>query len=119
MKTINGEWIFYCDFGFGTDQGVAILYSDQDRVTGILKFTETPEDMPCYKIEEEITGFFNGIQLNIKGISIKSGSEISEESYALDSYTGIMNSSGQIIGTSEDSEGTIGVFSLKRKVNAF
>jgi len=111
---LSGKWKFKEDFSYGIDEGFAEFKQEGNEFTGILEFTETIEEDVPFKVKCFVSGFVvgNSVTINVDDFKILESDE--EIDYYPESREGIINANGQIVGSSEDSQGVCGVFVFDR-----
>lgn len=111
---LSGKWNFKEDFSYGEDEGIALLYQNGNRLTGILEFTETIEREMPFSVKCHLQGNIDGnnIIFHIKDYKIINSSVPIE--YYPESREGIINVNGQIVGSSHDEQDICGVFVFER-----
>ncbi len=111
---LSGKWSFSEDFSFGKDEGVAELFHVNDEIKGKLTFAESIEGEDVFSICCEIEGKIDNNQIIFNTTSF----EVLESSEPITYYPevreGIINMHGQIVGSSEDTQGVCGVFIMKK-----
>ncbi|MFA8301181.1 MAG: hypothetical protein ACEPOV_13520 [Hyphomicrobiales bacterium] len=112
---LSGNWIFEEDFYFGKDFGFAEWKQNENVISGIVEFTECINERESFKVRLQIEGEVEGVHVffSAKSYSIIESKEPVE--YCLDSWEGIVNKHGQIVGSSYDEDGICGVFTMTRK----
>lgn len=113
MKNITGRWSFNEDFGFGKDEGFAEFMQEDQKVTGVLVYTERIEDETPFRVQQEVEGTFDGQQLKINGTAVEILDAEEEIEYHLDCWEGILNDKNQIVGHSFDDHECFGVFVME------
>jgi len=111
---LSGKWIFKEDFSFGKDEGKAELEQVGHKLFGTLEFTETIEEEAPFKVRCKLEGTIddNNVVLNVVEFKIIESSEPID--YYPEKREGMINSNGQIVGSSEDEQGVCGVFVMER-----
>ncbi|MFA8449591.1 MAG: hypothetical protein ACEPOW_02730 [Bacteroidales bacterium] len=113
---LTGKWIFEEDFYFGKDFGELVWSQKGTEIEGVLKFTEEIQGDKPFDVELQIQGEINGIQIYFRAVAFEIINAVEDIDYSLDSWEGIINRHGQIVGSSYDEDGICGVFTLTRKV---
>ena len=115
IKNLSGNWHFHEDFHYGKDQGRVILKHEGKALYGKMTFTETLQHEPPFTVECIITGTCdsNKVTLESSQHRIIAGDKSIE--YAPETRHGLINSQGEIVGSSCDEEGVEGVFILSRE----
>ena len=110
---LTGKWTFKEEFDFGIDEGEAVLAQAGSRVYGILDFTERIEDETPFKVKCHLEGKLDGekIKLEVVDFEIMASEPIE---YYPEIREGVINSNGQIVGSSEDEQGVCGVFIMEK-----
>lgn len=114
MTNLTGRWYFFEEFDGGVDEGEAILQQEGNLISGTLAFTESIEDDEPFDIMCQIKGLVNDkmVTIEVESFEITKGDKGLE--YFTEERQGIINSQGQIVGSSEDEQGINGVFTLTR-----
>lgn len=113
---ISGKWLFSEDFETGVNSGFAFLDQEDDRITGRLELTEQLHDETPIHVVQEIEGLVMGGKIIFKGNEFKLMNGTEDCEYALDSWEGILNSEGKIVGSSIDEQGICGVFIMEKSI---
>lgn len=113
QQDISGQWTFSEDFGFGKDKGFARLMQEGERICGIVEFTEYIEGDTPFTVRQEVEGSFDGVNLIMQSINCQILESAEPLVYHPDRWEGILNSQGQLVGCSDDGEGTYGVFLMQ------
>lgn len=103
---ISGKYTFTEDFGYGKDEGEALLRQDGSQLKGTLSFIESIDDDEPFSVECIIEGDVNNQQVEIRVTSFKTN----DVEYYPETRVGTINNKGQIVGSSEDEQGVCGVF---------
>ncbi|RUT79821.1 hypothetical protein [Ancylomarina longa] len=114
MKNLTGRWTFNEDFGFGTDEGFGEFKQEEDKLTGVMVYTERIEGETPFRVQQEIEGSFDGANFIINGTSVALLDVEKEFDYYLDTWEGVLNSQNQIVGHSYDNHECFGVFVLNK-----
>lgn len=114
MKNITGRWSFNEDFGFGKDEGFAELTQNGENITGVLVYTERIEGDTPFRVQQEIKGTYSDQKLAIQGTAVEILDAEEEIEYHLDTWEGILNDKGQIVGHSYDDHECFGVFVMEK-----
>ncbi len=110
---ISGVYDFTEDFGFGKDEGEAILNQIDDTLEGMLTFTEHIEEELPFRVTCKVKGTISDNEVEFTVFDCDAGSE----EYYPEVRTGVVNNKGQIVGSSVDEQGICGVFLLTPKNN--
>ena len=113
---LSGTWKYSEDFSHGDSEGELILTQEGKHLSGTLSHLETPIEGILYRIEQKMEGVYDNED---KSFILKASSftvlEAEEEIlYELDSFVAQVMNEDLIVGTSEDEQGVLGVFSFKR-----
>jgi hypothetical protein len=113
---LTGTWKYSEDFSHGDSEGDLVLTQEGKLLSGTLSHTETPLEGNPYSIEQTMEGVYDNED---KSFILKASSftilEAEEEIlYELDSFVAQVMNEDLIVGTSEDEQGVLGVFSFKR-----
>jgi len=111
---LSGKWIYSEDFGFGKDNGFAVIEHKEDQITGFIEYIEEIEDETPFKIRQHIEGEIDGNNITFQGVSHEILESEQAIEYCCDEYEGILNIQGQIVGRSFDSNDVCGVFVMER-----
>lgn len=113
---LTGTWKYREDFSYGDCEGVLELTHTDDNLNGTLVHTEKPLEGDSYKIRQILDGTVNfelmTFKLLAKSFSVLKTQE--EIDYELDSFEAQLINDDLIVGTTEDKQGLMGVFSFKR-----
>ncbi len=109
---ISGTYEFTEDFGFGKDEGEAVLCQVKDTLEGKLTFIEYIEEEEPFKVICELKGTIKGNEVEFSVENCQTGGE----EYYPEVRNGIINNKGQIVGSSVDEQGVCGVFVLTPKL---
>jgi len=113
---LTGTWKYREDFSYGDSEGVLELIHTDDVLNANLIHTETPLEGVPYKITQILEGTVD-VELMIFKLSAKSFSTLESKElidYELDSFEAQLINKDLIVGTTEDKQGVLGVFSFKR-----
>jgi hypothetical protein len=113
---LSGTWKYSEDYTYGDSVGELVLEHKGRQLKGTLIHCETPIEGSSFKVKQELKGLFD---INDKSFVLKAVSaEVleSEEDilYELDSFAVQVMNEDLIVGTTEDEQGVLGVFSFKR-----
>jgi hypothetical protein len=113
---LSGTWKYSEDFSHGDSEGELVLTQEGKLLSGVLTHSETPIEGIPYRIEQKMEGVYDNQD---KSFIIKASTftilEAEEEIlYELDSFVAQVMNEDLIVGTSEDEQGVLGVFSFKR-----
>jgi len=113
---LSGTWKYCEDFSHGDSEGELVLTQEGNLLCGVLTHTETPIDGAPYSIEQTMEGVYDNKDksfiLKANTFTILAAEE--EILYELDSFVAQVMTEDLIVGTSEDEQGVLGVFSFKR-----
>jgi hypothetical protein len=113
---LTGTWKYIEDFSYGDSEGVLELTHNGAVLNATLEHTEKPLEGDSYTIKQELVGSINTEEnifiLNAKSFSVLTSQE--EIDYELDSFEAQLINEDLIVGTTEDKQGVVGVFSFKR-----
>lgn len=112
---LSGKWIFEEDFYFGKDFGELEWQQTGNSLSGQIEFTEEIQGDIPFRVRLNIVGEVNGIQVYFRATDYKILDENENIDYSLDSWEGILNRHGQIVGSSFDEDGICGVFTLTKR----
>lgn len=112
---ISGEWLFTETFDGGVDAGTATFIQNGSDISGSMTFTESIEDESPFKVRCEVIGqvLENAVKLKTTSYKILEGDATIE--YLMEEKEGIINSRGQIVGSSQDEDGVSGIFTFTKK----
>jgi hypothetical protein len=111
---LTGRWKYQEDFGFGKDSGFAELRQKGMQLSGELRFSEQIEGEETFMVKQEVTGRIDGNSVKIKSHSCEILFSDEDIIYELDTWEGEIMPDGRIIGSSQDAEGTGGIFIMER-----
>lgn len=111
---IAGKWLFQEDFETGVNSGFAHIEQDEDRISGKLELKEQLHDEEPIDVVLNFEGLIMGNKIIFKGNDFRLVNGPDDCEYALDSWEGILNSEGKIVGSSIDQEGICGVFLMEK-----
>jgi hypothetical protein len=111
---ITGNWLYNEDFEFGKSIGKAKLQHVEDRVSGILTFTEEVENE--YKIEviEKVQGTIANDKVLLESVEVKAIQNNKEIHYLPNCFDVFLVSENKLVGSTYDSENVCGVFVMER-----
>lgn len=112
---LTGEWLYNEEFDDGISTGVVnIVHEKDDTISGYITLLESVTDETPLHVKETVSGLVlqRKVILQAKDYEILSGAK--ETEYFLDSWEGIINSEGDIVGNSIDLNGSCGVFIMKK-----
>ena len=113
---LTGTWKYREDFSYGDSEGVLELVQKDELLTAVLEHKEVPLEGDPYIIKQELEGSMdvnaNKFKLLATSFSVLEAQE--ELSYELDSFEAQLINENLIVGTTEDKQGVMGVFSFKR-----
>jgi len=112
---LTGRWKFQEDFGFGKDSGYIELKQKGSQIKGVLRFSEQIEGEETFIVKQEVTGRIDGNKVNMKSHSCEILFSDEDIIYELDTWEGEIMPDGRIIGSSQDAEGTDGVFVMEKE----
>ena len=113
---LTGTWKYREDFSYGYSEGVLELTHNGTVLNATLEHTEKPLEGDSYTIRQVLVGHIN-IEAKIFKLEANSFSVLSsleELDYKLDSFEAQLINEDLIVGTTEDHQGVMGVFSFKR-----
>ena len=113
MNSISGRWSFTEDFGFGKDEGFTELTQEGENIKGVFVYTERIEGETPFRVQQEVEGMFKDNKLKVKGTAVEVLDSEIEFEYHLDTWEGILNGNGQIVGHSYDNHESFGVFVME------
>lgn len=111
---LTGRWRFKEEFDFGVDEGFAVIEHKGNKLSGVLEFTEYIQEEAPFKIKCNISGFAEGEKVILKVDEYEIIDTKEEIEYYAETREGIINSNGQIVGSSEDDQGVCGVFVFEK-----
>tara|TARA_B110000438_G_scaffold265193_1_gene278341 strand:- start:669 stop:1019 length:351 start_codon:yes stop_codon:yes gene_type:complete len=113
---LSGTWKYSEDFSHGDSEGELVLNHEGKLLSGVLIHSETPIEGTPYRIEQIIDGVYDNedksLFLKANFFTILEADE--EILYELDSFVAQIINEDLIVGTSDDEQGVLGVFSFKR-----
>ena len=113
---LTGTWKYSEDFSQEDSEGELVLTQEGNVLSGTLRHTETPIEGDSYIIEQKMEGVYDNED---KSFTLKASTFTVLEAkddilYELDSFVAQVMNEDLIVGTSEDKQGVLGVFSFKR-----
>lgn len=113
---LSGTWKYSEDHSHGDSEGELILKHKGKKLSGTLIHLETPLEGSSFKVEQQFEGTFNKEDNSIilKATSSKIIQSEEEIIYEFDSFEAQVMNEDLIVGTSEDEQGILGVFTFKR-----
>lgn len=113
---LSGTWKYTEDYSFGDSVGVLNLEHSGSTLRAVLIHTETPIEGNSFKVKQELKGLFdiNDKSFVLKAVSAEVIESEEDISYELDSFAAQVMNEDLIVGTTEDEQGVVGVFSFKR-----
>ena len=113
---LNGSWKYKEDFSQGDSEGTLELNQKDSILSGVLIHIETPISEPSFEIEQKLVGSLNEelSTISLRATEVRIIHSNIPISYELDSFGARVMSNDLIVGTTEDKQGVIGVFSFKR-----
>ena len=113
---LSGTWKYSEDFSHGDSVGELVLIHKGKLLSGKLSHTETPLEGSPYIIEQTMEGVYDNENKSfiLKACAFTIIEAAEETLYELDSFVAKVMSEDLIVGTTEDEQGVLGVFSFKR-----
>ncbi len=113
---LTGDWLFNEEFVGGFSTGVfKLTQPSEEIIAGEVFVIENEKDKPPLYVHQKVEGvFLDGCKVILKSVSCEILAGDQNEEYYPDSWEGILNSEGQIVGDTIDLNGACGVFVLKR-----
>lgn len=113
---LSGTWKYTEDYSFGDSAGVLTLEHSGSILSAVLIHTETPIEGNSFKVKQEFDGSYDSMKslVILKATSAEIIEPEEELTYELDSFEAQVINEDLIVGTSEDNQGVLGVFSFKR-----
>ncbi len=115
IMNISGEWLYNEEFDHGVSSGtVKLTHSDDDTISGEMLLLENESGQAPVYVKQTIQGLILDNKVIFKGkkFEILNGDKNTE--YYLDSWEGIINNDGDIVGNTIDLNGACGVFIMKK-----
>jgi hypothetical protein len=113
---LTGTWKYNEDFSHGDSEGELVLTQEGNVLSGTLRHTESPLEGNPYRIEQTMEGVYDDKDKSfiLKATTFTVLEAAEEILYELDSFVAQVMNEDLIVGTSEDEQGVLGVFSFKR-----
>ena len=113
---LSGKWKYVEDYTHGDSIGLLTLVHTSNKLKANLVHTETPLEGNSFVVEQELEGEIdilnNRLQLTATSYKIIQSSE--NIHYELDSFYAQIINENLIVGTSEDKQAILGVFSFRK-----
>lgn len=118
MISLVGTWLYTEDFSHGDSEGVLEISQSTKQIKAILIHTETPLNEKPFTVTQELIGEYiaSTKTIYLKAINAKLSVPTQDLVYELDSFEAKLINDNLMVGTSEDNQGIIGVFSFKRQL---
>jgi hypothetical protein len=113
---LSGTWKYCEDFSHGDSAGELVLIHKGKLLSGTLIHTETPLEGTRHSIEQTMEGVYDDEDKSfiLKATTFTALEAEDEILYELDSFVAQVMTEDLIVGTSDDEQGVLGVFSFKR-----
>lgn len=114
MRNLFGDWHYEEEYEFGYARGKVQLNQNGNKLTGMAFLNEVVDDDEIFDIHIKLEGTLEKNKVFLKGTHFEIVSPNKDLEYNLDSWEGIVNSAGDIVGHTIDTEGLCGVFMMKK-----
>lgn len=113
MHLLNGNWKYTEEFDFGSAIGTVHITQNGTSLQGFAIIEEIEND-ESFIVRLSFTGLINKREVEMMATHFEIMSSKKDLNYNLDTWHGIINSEGIIVGHTMDEEGVYGVFTMKR-----
>lgn len=112
---ISGKWNYKEDFEYGTSEGEAEFFQNQNIVNGIFKFIEKVENDYKIEVSESVTGIISEGKVLLQSIDVTALQNGKEIEYLPNSFEVFLVSENKLVGSTYDKDAVCGVFTLERR----
>lgn len=114
MIDLSGKWTYREEFDYGYVSGYISLTQTSDTLAGTAILTEHQDSDPPLEVRQDTEGIVVNNTVTFKSINFNILSHEKDIEFYLDSWEGMVNTEGAIIGNSIDQSGACGIFIMKR-----